>query len=159
MPAFLCHTYFWCVSLHTENFLYGLCLFLLSAAIQGHILQEFSLENINLYRSLAPKRQLEGSIGGIVTATAISVIYGVCIERSFALNGVNTVLLCTLTGIIGSVLSQFGDLAASAIKRYVGLKDYGNLIPGHGGILDRFDSVLFTAPVVYYVMLFSIKIF
>ena len=112
-----------------------------------------------LIPELSPKKTIEGSIGGIVTATAISVIYGVCIERSFALNGVNTVLLCTLTGIIGSVLSQFGDLAASAIKRYVDLKDYGNLIPGHGGILDRFDSVLFTAPVVYYVMLFSIKIF
>ena len=111
-----------------------------------------------LIPELSPKKTIEGSIGGIVTATLISVVYGVLIERSFALEWVNTVFLCMLTGIIGSVLSQFGDLAASAIKRYVGIKDYGNLIPGHGGILDRFDSVLFTAPVVYYVMIFTIEI-
>ena len=67
--------------------------------------------------------------------------------------------ICAIIGVFGSIMSQIGDLAASSFKRMVGIKDYGNLIPGHGGILDRFDSVLFTAPVVYYVMLFSIKIF
>ena len=80
------------------------------------------------------------------------------IEKYFYLEGVNTVALCIITGILGSMLSQIGDLSASAIKRYVGIKDYGNLIPGHGGILDRFDSVLFTAPVVYYIMLFLIEV-
>ena len=65
-------------------------------------------------------------------------------------------LLCGLVGFFGSILSQIGDLAASSIKRHVGIKDYGNLLPGHGGVLDRFDSVILTTPVLYYVMLFLI---
>ena len=54
-----------------------------------------------------------------------------------------------IIGVVGSVIAQFGDLFASSIKRYVGIKDYGKLIPGHGGILDRFDSVILVAPFVY----------
>lgn len=59
-----------------------------------------------------------------------------------------------IIGFLGSIFAQLGDLSASAFKRQMGIKDYGNLIPGHGGILDRFDSVLFTAPLVYYCILF-----
>jgi len=58
---------------------------------------------------------------------------------------------------VGALISMVGDLAASAIKRNQGIKDYGKLIPGHGGILDRFDSVIFTAPVIYYLSLFLIS--
>ena len=60
------------------------------------------------------------------------------------------VLHCLVLGLLGGIVSQFGDLTASVYKRRMGIKDYGNLIPGHGGILDRFDSVLYTAPLVYY---------
>jgi phosphatidate cytidylyltransferase len=60
------------------------------------------------------------------------------------------ILHCAAIGWIGSIFAQMGDLVASAFKRKMGIKDYGNLIPGHGGILDRFDSILFTLPVIYY---------
>ena len=59
--------------------------------------------------------------------------------------------------IIGSIIAQIGDLFASSIKRYVGIKDYGNLIPGHGGVLDRFDSVILVAPFVYSAVIFFMK--
>ncbi len=58
---------------------------------------------------------------------------------------------------VGALISMVGDLAASAIKRNYEIKDYGKLIPGHGGILDRFDSVIFTAPVIYYLAAYLIK--
>lgn len=62
-----------------------------------------------------------------------------------------------LIGILGSVVAQIGDLSASLIKRYIGIKDFGNIMPGHGGILDRFDSILFTAPIIYYILIFIIN--
>ena len=61
---------------------------------------------------------------------------------------------CLIIGITGGIVSEFGDLVASSFKRYMGIKDYGNLIPGHGGIMDRFDSVIFVAPAIYYYVLF-----
>ena len=64
--------------------------------------------------------------------------------------GTNVLTLFLIIGICGSIIGQTGDLAASAIKRNHGIKDYGTLIPGHGGMMDRFDSILFTAPVIYY---------
>ena len=64
------------------------------------------------------------------------------------------VLAYAMTGLAAGIFSQFGDLTASVFKRKMGIKDYGNLIPGHGGIMDRFDSVLFTAPMVFYILMF-----
>ena len=106
-----------------------------------------------LIPSLSPKKTIEGSIGGIVLATIIGFIYGNIIDKYFILEDVNIILVCCITCLVGSVLAQIGDLVASAIKRYTNIKDFGKLIPGHGGIIDRFDSVLLTAPVVYYLML------
>ncbi|MBQ3615191.1 MAG: phosphatidate cytidylyltransferase [Anaerotignum sp.] len=107
--------------------------------------------------ALSPKKTIEGSVGGIITSIVLCLLYGVWINKTYPIDGVNVLLLCGLIGFAGSIISQIGDLAASSIKRQVGIKDYGNLMPGHGGVLDRFDSVIMTAPVLYYIMLFLIK--
>ena len=98
---------------------------------------------------LSPKKSIEGSIGGIVGAALIGLIYA-SIFREHITGIHNPQLAFTIIGAASSVISQIGDLAASAIKRNHDIKDYGTLIPGHGGILDRFDSIIFTAPIVYY---------
>ena len=91
---------------------------------------------------LSPKKSVEGGIGGVVGAGLLGVIYAAAIQGPM----VEYAVICG----IGALISMVGDLAASAIKRNQGIKDYGKLIPGHGGILDRFDSVIFTAPVIYF---------
>ena len=96
---------------------------------------------------LSPKKSVEGAVGGVAGAALLGVIY------AFAVNGGNSVPQFALICAAGAVISMIGDLAASAIKRDKGIKDYGTLIPGHGGILDRFDSVIFTAPVIYFLHL------
>lgn len=111
-----------------------------------------------LIPDLSPKKTVEGSIGGIIFATLVSVIYGKILENFIVFDNVNIILLCGLTGFVGSFLAQIGDLSASAMKRLSGVKDFGKLIPGHGGFLDRFDSVIMTAPALYYLMLFLIEI-
>lgn len=111
-----------------------------------------------LIPQLSPKKTVEGAIGGVVVAVSICVVFGVVLEMKNQLEGVDTVLLCFITGFVGSIFSQIGDLAASAMKRYVGIKDFGKIMPGHGGVLDRFDSVLFAAPVVYYSMFYLITV-
>jgi len=98
--------------------------------------------------SLSAKKTIEGVIGGIGTAALISAIYGLVLEQFTSLEG-SLILPLALIGAAGAVLSVFGDLAASAVKRSTGIKDFGTLLPGHGGIMDRFDSVLFTAPAVF----------
>lgn len=92
---------------------------------------------------ISPKKTVEGAVGGIVSSIVVSVIILLCFGRAAELP-----LLLLLT-IPFCILGMFGDLFASAIKRSVGLKDYSHLIPGHGGILDRFDSILLIAPVMY----------
>lgn len=98
---------------------------------------------------LSPKKSIEGCIGGIVGAGLIGFVYALALGSKIT-EVSNPRLLFALIGAASSIISQTGDLAASAIKRNYEIKDYGKLIPGHGGILDRFDSIIFTAPIVYY---------
>lgn len=97
---------------------------------------------------LSPKKSIEGGIGGIAGAALIGVLYALAIDKWGGAGA--DVLTYAVIGAVGGAISQIGDLAASAVKRYHNIKDYGRLIPGHGGILDRFDSVIFTAPIIYY---------
>ena len=97
---------------------------------------------------LSPKKSVEGGIGGIAGAALIGVLYALAVNHWG--NAGASIVSYAVIGAVGGAISQIGDLAASAIKRYHNIKDYGKLIPGHGGILDRFDSVIFTAPVIYY---------
>lgn len=98
---------------------------------------------------LSPKKSIEGAIGGVAGAAIVAGIYALFVRRYFIRIN-NPVMICMFIGAVGSIISQIGDLAASAIKRDYAIKDYGKLIPGHGGILDRFDSVIFTAPIIYF---------
>ncbi len=94
---------------------------------------------------ISPKKTWEGAIGGILGSMILCGLFGFFFMRE-------AIAVCLIVGFLGSIISMFGDLTASIFKRKMGIKDYGNLIPGHGGILDRFDSILFTAPLVYYVV-------
>lgn len=94
---------------------------------------------------LSPKKTVEGAIGGILGAAVGAIAFSIY----FDINGTS---LIGGMAVIGSVISQIGDLTASRIKRIAGIKDYGNLMPGHGGVLDRFDSIIFAAPFIYYTL-------
>jgi phosphatidate cytidylyltransferase len=99
------------------------------------------------FTDISPNKTIEGCIGGTLGATICMIIYTV-ILNNFAGFNINIALI-TITGIILSIVGQIGDLSASSIKRYVDIKDYSNLIPGHGGMLDRIDSLIFLAPFAY----------
>ena len=98
---------------------------------------------------LSPKKSVEGAIGGVIGAAVLAVIYGLVFKGAMGADR-QTIVMMAIICAAGALLSMVGDLAASAIKRNYEIKDYGKLIPGHGGILDRFDSVIFTAPVIFY---------
>lgn len=108
-----------------------------------------------IFPVLSPKKSLEGCIGGIAGAAIAGGLYAVLfvrkvIDEPYIIAAV--VFICA----VGAVMSMVGDLAASAIKRNHEIKDYGTLIPGHGGIMDRFDSVIVTAPMIYFLCVLMI---
>lgn len=102
---------------------------------------------------LSPKKSIEGAVGGVIGAGLLGVLYA-CLFGGRMLEIENPQLACGAACAIAAVISQIGDLAASAIKRNHDVKDYGHLIPGHGGVLDRFDSVIFTAPAIFFAVTF-----
>lgn len=103
---------------------------------------------------ISPNKTVEGAVGGILCAIVCMLVYGLILDLPFeALNFRVNYLAAILYGLIGSVAGIFGDLCFSVIKRQTGIKDYGNLIPGHGGILDRFDSMCMVGPLVEALLL------
>lgn len=105
---------------------------------------------------LSPKKSVEGAIGGILGSALVGLIYALILQR-MGRHSTEMLWGFPLISAIGAMISQVGDLAASAIKRNFGIKDYGKIIPGHGGVMDRFDSVVFTAPMIYYLAVLLLK--
>ena len=104
-----------------------------------------------LIEKVSPNKTIEGAVGGIVAAVVSFLIYGVIMNGAgYDVNFLNLLILSVLC----AVAAQLGDLSASAMKRSFNIKDFGNLIPGHGGVLDRVDSLMFVAPVVYHFIIF-----
>ena len=104
---------------------------------------------------ISPKKSVEGAIGGVVGAVLLNSLLLLVFKKFFFQNGseISYIGVGILSAIL-SVVSMFGDLAASTLKRNFGIKDFGKLLPGHGGIMDRFDSMLFVLPVLYSAIYF-----
>ena len=100
---------------------------------------------------LSPKKSVEGAVGGVVGAAVLGAIYATIFSNNITMS-INPVAGFAIICAVGALISMVGDLAASAIKRNHDIKDYGKLIPGHGGIMDRFDSVIYVAPVIWILL-------
>ncbi len=99
---------------------------------------------------VSPNKSLEGYIGGFITGVVFALLYGLVISAIID-HPVNYISLA-LCGLLGALVTELGDLAFSLVKRQFGVKDYGNLLPGHGGMLDRFDSMIFCGPMVLFIV-------
>ncbi len=106
---------------------------------------------------LSPKKTIEGSVGGILGSAIVGGLFAHFLIRPVYPDVKYAALFFALIAAVGAVISQVGDLAASGLKRNMEIKDFGKLIPGHGGVMDRFDSVVFTAPVVFFLTLLLTK--
>ena len=103
------------------------------------------------FSKVSPKKSIEGCIAGTIGSTVLALIYTIILNNVITFE--YSYFIVGISGIALSLIGQLGDFSASCIKRYVDIKDYSNLLPGHGGMLDRIDSVLFIAPFAY--MLFT----
>lgn len=101
---------------------------------------------------LSPNKTIEGAVGGVIGAAFIGIVYTWVYGTYYNVQVRDYLLIIPIITALTSVIAQLGDLTASAIKRFLNIKDYGNILPGHGGVIDRFDSVLFTAPFVYVML-------
>lgn len=110
-----------------------------------------ALKGPKLWPSISPNKTLSGSIGGIVIAALVGTIF------SFFLTNTHPITEWMLVSIVISIAGQIGDLVESGIKRSLDVKDSGTILPGHGGVLDRFDSVLFAAPIAFHLLAFIYK--
>lgn len=96
---------------------------------------------------VSPKKSVEGFVGGLVSGVGFMTLYGVILNHFFALDA--NLIIMAFYGLVGAIVTMLGDLSFSLIKRQFGIKDYGSLLPGHGGMLDRFDSMSFAAPIMW----------
>ena len=126
-----------------QNGIYFLLLLLNFSSVcdMGAYFTGVTIGKHKLCPNISPKKTVEGAVGGIVSSIIVTVILSLCFDKAIILPVILTIPFC--------ILGMVGDLFASAIKRSVDLKDYGNLIPGHGGILDRVDSIIMIAPLLY----------
>lgn len=106
---------------------------------------------------LSPKKTVEGAIGGAIGASILAYIYTYIFTMFNYSIMREHIWIILIVVFIAAILSQIGDLAASSIKRTIGEKDFGHLFPGHGGVLDRFDSILMVAPFIYIALVFAIR--
>lgn len=103
------------------------------------------------FSKISPNKSIEGCIAGTVGAILLSILYTILLNKCFNFN-INYVIISAISLVL-SIIGQVGDFSASSIKRYTGVKDFGNIIPGHGGMLDRFDSLIFIAPFAYFLLM------
>ncbi|MBO5349577.1 MAG: phosphatidate cytidylyltransferase [Clostridia bacterium] len=103
------------------------------------------------FSKISPNKSIEGCIAGTVGAIVLSIIYTFVLNKFFNYN-INYLIILVISLVL-SLVGQVGDFSASSIKRYTGIKDFGKLIPGHGGMLDRFDSLIFIAPFAYFLLM------
>lgn len=155
------------VSLKNMSSVHGICyvvMALMSAWLPdaGAYFVGTAVGKTKLCPDISPKKTVEGAVGGIIVTAVVFTIYGFCYQQfmynvkgeSFTVNYIGLAVIV----MIAAVISMIGDLSASLIKREYGIKDYGKLLPGHGGVVDRFDSVYFVLP--YMLLVFSaFKIF
>lgn len=143
--------------LHDLEAGYLYCVFILIASWGNDVFAYLTGSAIGKHKctpKVSPNKSVEGFIGGIIGAGIIGFLFGLLFKDSIPIDAI----YCGIIAALGAIPGDIGDLAASAIKRNNNIKDYGKLIPGHGGMVDRIDSVLFTGPIIYYlVMLFNIK--
>lgn len=111
------------------------------AYFAGHFFGQHKLAPV-----ISQHKTIEGAIGGVAAATVFMLIYGLVLQFAFGFQ--IRYIFAILYGLIGSLAGVFGDLCFSVVKRQTGIKDYGNLIPGHGGVLDRFDSMMMVGPLM-----------
>ena len=139
-----------CQVINFENGLYYLLLLLNFSSVcdMGAYFTGVTCGKHKLCPNVSPKKTVEGAIGGVVSSIIVTVILTLCFSRAVLLPVVLTVPFC--------IIGMLGDLFASSIKRAVGIKDYGNLIPGHGGVLDRVDSVIMIVPLMYLLILHGV---
>lgn len=141
-----------------ENGMYIVWLMLISAfgydtfAYCVGLLTAKTIGNHKMTPHLSPKKSYEGLIGGLLGAGILGFVYARLFGAYLPEIDRAPALFYGIFCALGGAVAQVGDLAASAIKRQYGIKDFGKLIPGHGGVLDRFDSLMFTAPVIYYLV-------